>query len=667
MNDGRDSNLHRWLVFGQAAEPSCPLALRAGPLQLLYEPWSGFVRHVRLGEREVLRGIYAAVRDCNWGTIPPVITETVRSVNDDSFHIEFEAVHRQENIHFLWHGSIRGHADGTLLYQFEGRARSGFLHNRIGFCVLHPIRECAGAAARQTRTDGLVVECRFSDRIEPQLIGKSTFRNLSAVAHEISAGVWADVQFSGEVFEMEDQRNWTDASFKTYSTPLEKPFPTLMKAGTAVEQSVTLRLAGPAPRIGVHSGIAQEARLVLDLSKCAESQRRALDIGLSLPGQSQPLSPTEVDRLRALRLAHVRCDIKLADSHWVSDWERALQAAKQLGARLELAVHLPRKERGELAACSGRVLIESQHIARVLALRTSEPATSRETLEMVRRALAPSKLPIGAGSDANFCELNREQALGRVPLAGADFLFWPMNPQVHATDHASILETLEGQPDSLMTARSFALGKPLVVSPLTLKPRFNAVATMSSTPVRADGLPPSVDSRQFSLFAGAWTLGSLAALSAAGAVSVTLFETIGPRGVIEHENIRSWPSSMPDLRNCVFPVYHLLAELAGVQEWAPYAPGPDRACAALSIKSREEGTRVLLANLKDEPQDFRLTGLLAGIPTVRVRILDETNVSAALSDPVSFQTRTAELKQDNGEISLHLSPYAIAFVMLDVV
>ena len=31
--------------------------------------------------------------------------------------------------------------------------------------------------------------------------------------------------FNGETFEMEDQRNWTDASFKTYCTPLSLPYP----------------------------------------------------------------------------------------------------------------------------------------------------------------------------------------------------------------------------------------------------------------------------------------------------------------------------------------------------------------------------------------------------------------------------------------------------------
>jgi D-apionolactonase len=41
---------------------------------------------------------------------------------------------------------------------------------------------------------------------------------------------------------MEDQRNWTDASFKTYSTPLELPFPVEVAAGERIFQRVVLSI-----------------------------------------------------------------------------------------------------------------------------------------------------------------------------------------------------------------------------------------------------------------------------------------------------------------------------------------------------------------------------------------------------------------------------------------
>ena len=41
---------------------------------------------------------------------------------------------------------------------------------------------------------------------------------------------------------MEDQRNWTDASFKTYGTPLKNPSPVEVKAGTKISQTFALTL-----------------------------------------------------------------------------------------------------------------------------------------------------------------------------------------------------------------------------------------------------------------------------------------------------------------------------------------------------------------------------------------------------------------------------------------
>jgi hypothetical protein len=45
--------------------PPRDLELTAGPLTMLFEPGLAFLRYIRLGEREVIRGIYAAVRDRN--------------------------------------------------------------------------------------------------------------------------------------------------------------------------------------------------------------------------------------------------------------------------------------------------------------------------------------------------------------------------------------------------------------------------------------------------------------------------------------------------------------------------------------------------------------------------------------------------------------------------
>lgn len=41
---------------------------------------------------------------------------------------------------------------------------------------------------------------------------------------------------------MEDQRNWTDASYKTYPTPLDNPFPINVDVGQEFNQKILLNL-----------------------------------------------------------------------------------------------------------------------------------------------------------------------------------------------------------------------------------------------------------------------------------------------------------------------------------------------------------------------------------------------------------------------------------------
>ena len=48
---------------------------------------------------------------------------------------------------------------------------------------------------------------------------------MRALSHEAVPGVWATCTMEGDAWEMEDHRNWLDASFKTYVRPLALPYP----------------------------------------------------------------------------------------------------------------------------------------------------------------------------------------------------------------------------------------------------------------------------------------------------------------------------------------------------------------------------------------------------------------------------------------------------------
>lgn len=116
--------------------------------------------------------------------------------------------------------------------------------------MLHPIRECAGAKCRALYLNGTEKELAFPEIIAPEQPVRG-LHDLSGLAHEVEPGVWAELRFEGDAFEMEDQRNWIDASFKTFCTPLRVPYPLEIKAGTRLQQSVTLRLVAQTSRLCV--------------------------------------------------------------------------------------------------------------------------------------------------------------------------------------------------------------------------------------------------------------------------------------------------------------------------------------------------------------------------------------------------------------------------------
>ncbi len=55
---------------------------------------------------------------------------------------------------------------------------------------------------------------------------------------------------------MEDQRNWTDASFKTYCTPLEIPYPVEVAKGTKISQKIRISVADDLPVSPLRAGHA---------------------------------------------------------------------------------------------------------------------------------------------------------------------------------------------------------------------------------------------------------------------------------------------------------------------------------------------------------------------------------------------------------------------------
>ncbi|MBX3050673.1 MAG: hypothetical protein KF753_04305 [Caldilineaceae bacterium] len=632
------------LRYGSEDDLPEVLPLRAGPLSLIYT--GGDLRYIRVGDGPILHRLYVAVRDHNWDTIPAELNDWAIDDRGDSFRISFRARHKRGAIDFAWDGSISGDSDGTVRFEMDGEVLSDFRRNRIGFCVLHP-GSLAGQACTAEQTDGRIAEGIFPDAISPH----QPFFDMRAISHAIAPGVQATVRMEGDTFEMEDQRNWTDDSYKTYSTPLALPFPVEVKAGERIHQAVTISLSGEVHREGAESA---QARGGVQVSVGEKSVGRLPSIGLGVSSVG-PIPDSQAERLRKLQIAHLRVDLRLDDPDYAAQLDRAQAEAETLGVGLEIALHLGQDPEGQLTALRGLLERRRPVVARWLIFRQGKASTPAQTVALARTHLsdlAPTA-PFGGGTNAYFTELNRNR-----PQADAfDLVCYSINPQVHAFDNLSLVETLAAQAASVHSARGFVGDRPIAVTPITLRARFNPNATGPEADPVPGTLPPSVDPRQMSLFAAAWTLGSLKYLAESSVASATYFETVGWRGVVESET--GSPAPFPSLPGAVFPVYHLLAD---VGEWAEAAVlllvTTERLAVDGLALEREGARRILLTNLTNDEQ--RVT-VGHGGASGWLRMLDETNAQAAMEQPELFRKHRGRRIPCTGGVSeVTLLPYALA-------
>src|SRR5207249_6014660 len=78
-------------------------------------------------------------------------------------------------------------------------------------------------------------------------------------------------------------------------------------------------------------------------------------IGLGAASHGRPLDPVEVERLRALRLSHLRVDLRLSSESSLEALARASAEARALGTKLEAALFLEEDPERELARLAGAV------------------------------------------------------------------------------------------------------------------------------------------------------------------------------------------------------------------------------------------------------------------------------------------------------------------------
>jgi D-apionolactonase len=641
------------LLHGSDAPLPDLRGLRAGPARVLLDRID--LRYVRIGRTELVRRIYVAVRDRNWNTVSGEVSELEVDERADSFDVRFSVRHRAPDIDFSWQGAIAGGADGRITYSLDGVAEQELQYNRIGICVHHPWRETAGATFRARTPEG-EIKGTFPDLIGPQLVVEGKILALFPAYDRLEVGLPGggslELEFEGDLWETEDHRNWTDANFKTYSTPLALGFPHSLAEGQTLTQRMT---ATPREVEGDADGEGGAIRLTIG----EPTGMTVPAIGLGMDGDGHEPTEREIELLRALGPAHLRVELKLDGDDWRDVLLRAQEIARRAGTHLLVSLHL-RPEHADRLPAVAEALAAGPEVDDVLVIllggRTSTPdeTTPRELVDLVRGALG-SKLPgtpIGGGTEIYFTEINRT----RPQAKDWDSVCFSITPQIHAFTDLDLVENLDAQGENVRSAQALAPGKRIVVSPITIRRRVNFHATAPEPEPAPGELPDSVDVRQPSLLGAAWTAGSLKYMCEAGAAAVTYYESTGWRGVLEREEGSALPALFHSRPGHVFPLYHPLAEVAGWRGGEVVRVDSEDPLVVVGLAVRARGKlRLLIANLTPAAQEV-LVSPLQGM--YRLPRLSTSNADEACAEPESFRASGEDVSAD-GELALRLEPYEV--------
>ena len=578
-----------WLAIrGRPEPPSMPRRVTVGPWS--FDVIGAELRGVRREGIEVVRRIYVAVRDPDWETATSeIIDATVEESSTTRFLQSSRSRHARGDIDIVCSGTIDVTPD-ELLVHFGAEAERAFDYRRLGFCVLHPVAGYGGAVISGTGPGG-AFRTAFPERIAPQALEDGVCVPLVGPLTEMTLagrGLSVHFRFDGDLFETEDQRNWTDASLKTYCTPLAFGGPHRIEPGDRVAQSVRVT-ANVSSRADTDVD-GTTARVQLG----ADTGTRMPSIGLRVPAADDGPDPNVIAALRRLALGHLRVEVAVQDPKAGSQ----LAAAASIGVPLELVLNVPADWVDETPPGVLRTFVDSIatiDVCRVLLFvdgamsETSVETTPASLVRVARQAFREADLlvPIGGGSDLNFAELNRT----RPDAAWFDIVAYPIVATVHADDDRSVMETTSIHGETVRSLRAFVPDRPVAVGPITLRWRSNPTA------VRPIGSPAAVDRtpepRQHSRFAAAWLAASVASLAPSGVESLTYFDTHGPRGIGAAGS----------------RVVELLSSMTGRRVMAVHHGAADR-LAAFGVAD-DDGTVIVIANC--QPAELRLE--LAAAPS----------------------------------------------------
>ena len=338
------------------------------------------IRNITYQGAQIIDLLYTAIRPWDWSTLNP---------DEHSEAVEKSGENCLVTVTDTFVGSMQGKTVITLkpngkfsvAYTLTGLGKFEIQRWGVCFC-LHTGDWMGSTVTASGNAYSLLKE------ISPQRVIDGVTQGLFPASNDMHF-VAPDkrslkVISTGKVLEAEDQRNWTDNTYKIYSGSLAEPRPFVIEKGVQWEQRVEFEVTPPATSVP-------------DGSKIIAKEISALPrIGVQFNGE--PLLPSDdlEKALFILDIDHIR-----VNEEWLT--AQKIATVSKSGLTLEAAL-LSSNDGGELAR-------EVEHLsARVPA--GSRLLIHRQGRQIVQESDLPKNKTLNSyipGSDAYLVDLHREK------------------------------------------------------------------------------------------------------------------------------------------------------------------------------------------------------------------------------------------------------------------
>lgn len=580
-------------LYGTYEREPESLTLLTGDLAAEFQ--DGNLRGLRFRGHEVLRAVAFLVRDKDWGTCGAEISGLTVDETESGFSIAYRARFTAPSGAVLECDIVvSGRPDGIVL-SADCVSDGDFETARAGFVVLHPVVGVAGEPVEVRHSDGHVEKSRWPERIEPW----QPFKDIAAITHRVAPGIAAVTQFAGDVFEMEDQRNWTDGSYKTYVRPLALPWPYILPKGERFRQCVSVGIEAEEGAAAAPDG-AQAVTLRL-----TPTEVRFPEIGVGLRPECLGEERATLSVLKTIGARHLIAHFDPGAGHGVEALKGYAEIAERSGLKVTLEFAVPCKrplgeEMTEIAAFvrQAGLSLDTLFVCPSVDRQSTPPGSQwpdcpplPDVYAAVRKAFPGIRL--GGGMMSYFTELNRK----RVPGDLLDYVSHCTNPIVHAADDLSVMQTFEALRFVVGSVRAIYHGKPYRIGPSTIAMRQNPYGSATKENPAGSRIPmANVDPRHNGAFGAAWVLAYAATVATAGLEVLTLSTLAGPFGLVAG---KGEPAAEGEPR----PLAHVLARLGALSGASVTAVETSRPDAVLGLGLDD---RLLLANITRERQRVAL-------------------------------------------------------------